>query len=152
MKRIEIPSDKVVELKQNELFGAVGKHRLPITCDTGADVTLVPEECVTKEQLTGDTCEVRAFNKSKFVGKVCNIDVTVHGKVFHRKAVTQPGESLAWTVCLNLPYSEQSDLLFILEEMKKKASLSDQETHYNDVGIIYSGSAYFKSSFGATKL
>ena len=130
VKRIEIPSDKVVELKQNELFGAVGKHRLPITCDTGSDVTLVPEECVTKEQLTGDTCEVRAFNKSKFVGKVCNIDVTVHGKVFHRKAVTQPGESLAWTVCLNLPYSEQSDLLFILEEMKKKASLSDQETHY----------------------
>ena len=130
VKRIEIPSDKVVELKQNELFGAIGDHRLPVTCDTGADVTLVPEECVSDSQLTGETCEVRAFNKTKYIGKVCIVDITVHGKVFPRKAVTQPGESLAWTVCLNLPYDRKEDILFILTEMEKKSTGPDQEKHY----------------------
>jgi len=56
VKRIETPSDKVVELKQNELFGAIGEHRLPITCHTGVNVTLVPEEYVSDSQLTGETC------------------------------------------------------------------------------------------------
>jgi len=102
IKRIKIPSDKVVQLKLNELFGAVGKHRLPITCDAGADVSVVPEECVNPEELTRQTCEITSFNKTKSVGNLCNIDIRVHGKIFHRRAVTQPGDTLGWTACLNL--------------------------------------------------
>ena len=69
VKKINIPANKVVPLKKNEVFGAIGNHRLPITCDTGADVTVVPEECVSPNQLTGETCELAAFNKTKSEGK-----------------------------------------------------------------------------------
>ena len=100
VKKIRIPSDKVVKLKHNELFGAVGAHRLPVTCDSGADVYMVPEECVSQEQLLGSNCEIDSFNNTKCVGKLCNVDIHIHGKVFSSRAVTQPGETLNWTACL----------------------------------------------------
>ena len=46
VKRIQIPMNKAVPLKCNEFFGSIGGHTLPITCDSGADITVVPQECV----------------------------------------------------------------------------------------------------------
>ena len=91
VKRIQIPVDRVVPLKHNEVLGSIAGHRLPITCDSGADITVVPEECVDSDQFTGETCAVAAFNKIKTVGKLCDIQVQVGDHVFKRRAVTQPG-------------------------------------------------------------
>ena len=102
VKKIKIPAEKVVPLARNEVFGSMGKYRLPITCDTGAQVTLVPEECVEPSQFTGETSVLATANDTKFEGKRCEIDVTIDGKVFHRNAVTQPGKLLCWTVCLSI--------------------------------------------------
>ena len=70
IKRIQIPSNIVIPLRDNELFGSVGVHRLPITCDSGADISVVHEECVSPEQLTGETCEIDSFNRKRTSGKV----------------------------------------------------------------------------------
>ena len=120
----------MIPLKQNELFVAVGKHRLPITCDTGADVSVVPQECVSPEQLVGKACEITSFNKTKSVGNLCNIEFYVSGKVFHRQAVTQPGELLGWTACLSLPFGNREELSFITNEMEKKSALAEEDTLY----------------------
>ena len=65
---------------------------MPVTCDTGADITIVPEECVRNDQFTGDTCDVDSFNKVRCMGKKCKVVVTIAaGRQFHRDAVTQPG-------------------------------------------------------------
>ena len=95
VKRIQIPMNKIVPLKHNELFGSIGGHSLPITCDSGADITVVPEECVRAEKLTGETCTLDTFNKVKAVGKRCNIKVQVEDRVFVREDVTQPGADLS---------------------------------------------------------
>ena len=113
VKRIQIPSDKVVPLRDNELFGSVGDHKLPITCDSGADISVVPEECVLPEQLTGSTCQVDSFSKIRSTGKLCNITITINGRPFQRKAVTQPGSDLAWTACLSLPFANREERDFI---------------------------------------
>ena len=55
VKRIQIPINKVVPLKQNEVFGTIEGHVLPITCDSGADITVVPEECISDSQFTGES-------------------------------------------------------------------------------------------------
>ena len=130
VKKINIPANKVVPLRKNEVFGAIGNHRLPITCDTGAEVTVVPEECVNPNQFTGETCELAAFNKTTSEGKWCNVDITIDDVVFHRKAVTQPGELLAWTACLSLDLADHDEGNFILTQMRKRASLKEQETLY----------------------
>ena len=92
VRRVQIPFSKVVSLKDNELFGCVGGHSMPVTCDSGADITVVPEECVTEEQFSGNLCEVHR----------CNIVVNIAGRDFHREAVTQPGQDQAWTASLTL--------------------------------------------------
>jgi len=47
-KRVKLPLDKLVYLNSNELFGKVGAYGMPITCDSGAQISVVPEECVGK--------------------------------------------------------------------------------------------------------
>ena len=130
VKKINIPAEKVIPLARNEVFGSMGRHRLPITCDTGAQVTLVPEECVEPSQFTGETCVLATANDTKFEGKRCEIDVTIDGRVFHRKAVTQPGKLLRWTVCLSIDLGDRQEGLFVLDQMGKRAQLKDEEALY----------------------
>ena len=115
VKRIQIP---VVPLKHNELFGNIGGHTLSITCDSGADITVVPEECVGSDQFTGDTCTVDTFNKVKTAGKKCSVRVQVGDRMFEREAVTQPGDDISWTACLSISLSDMDDLQFLYDQMK----------------------------------
>ena len=71
VKRVKVCEDQIVSLRRNEIFSAVGPHRMPVTCDTGAEVTVVPEECVEPHQKTGETCVLRSFNDSKTTGECC---------------------------------------------------------------------------------
>ena len=130
VKRIQIPRKEIVPLKQNELFGSIGGHSLPITCDSGADITVIPEECVKPEEFTGKSCTVDTFNKVKAVGKLCNIQVQVEDRIFVREAVTQPGADLSWTACLSISFSESEELRFITEMMKKKQSMQEEQLCY----------------------
>ena len=52
---IHIPINLVVPLKQNEVFGKIEGHVLPVTCDSGADIMIVPDECIGESQFTGET-------------------------------------------------------------------------------------------------
>ena len=106
VKRIKIPEDKCVALRKNEVFGAIWGYRLPVTCDTGAEVIVVPAECVLPHQLMGQTCELKAFNETKSVGQWCNIDIVVGQTIFSRKAVTQPGATLGWSACVSLDMAD----------------------------------------------
>ena len=69
VRRVRIQEDLIQTLKENEVFGAVGPYRMPITLDTGADITVVPEESVEQDQFIGETCELRSFNDGKSRGR-----------------------------------------------------------------------------------
>ena len=88
VRRVQIP---VVPLRNNELFRSVGKHSMPITCDSGAVITVILEECVEGDQFTGGTCEVDSFNRVRSTGRLCNVTITIAGRQYYRQAVTQPG-------------------------------------------------------------
>ena len=130
VKRIQIPADDLVSLRDNELMGLLGPHLLPITCDSGADITVVPEECVPQESFTGEVCEVSAFNKVTSSGRVCDVVIDIAGRRFPRRAVAQPGESLAWTACLSVPYAARDDREYVAAEMDKKFSKTADQLRY----------------------
>ena len=44
---------------------------LPTTIDLGAEVTVVPEECVGEQQFTGEMVTLDAYNMSQSVGRKC---------------------------------------------------------------------------------
>ena len=130
VKWVQIPAKDVVRLRDNELMGSLGPHVLPVTCDSGADITVVPEECVDPKLFTNETCEVSSFNRVTSSGKVCNIVIEIAGRKFPRRAVAQPGESLAWSTCLSLPYSKRDDREFIAARMDEKFSMEADELKY----------------------
>ena len=130
VKRIQIPITKVVSLKMNEVFGRVEGHFLPITCDSGADITVVPEECVGPEQLTGESCTVTTFNRTKTVGKECIVTVQVGDREFPRMAVTQPWEEIFWTACLSFDLSNREETRFLGDQIDKKKDLEEEEVSY----------------------
>ena len=120
VKKVQITLAEPRVLKDNELIGSVGQYMLPITCDSGADVTVVPEECVLAQEFTGDTCEVASFNRKISTGKTCKVVVSIGGRRFSRKAIAQPGADLGWSVCLSLPYRDKQDREFIADLMDQK--------------------------------
>ena len=130
VKRVKITKDMIVSLRRNEVFGSVGPHRMPVTCDTGAEVTVVPAEAVELHQRTGELCELKAFNDSKATGEYCNVTITVGETKFEKKAVTQPGADLGWSVCLSLDMADPRESQFLLNEMRRRAAMTREETMY----------------------
>ena len=130
VKKVRVEEDKIEILKSNEVFGAVGPHRMPVTLDTGAEVTVVPEEAVELSQFTGGTCELRSFNDTKYVGRKCLVQVSVGKQTFTREAVTQPGKSLGWSVCLSLNLADPTERDFLMEQMTRRAHMPERQTLY----------------------
>ena len=128
--RIKILKDKIVTLCRNEVFGSVGPHRMPITCDTGVEVTVIPAECVEPHQKTGELCELKAFNEAKTTGEWCTVTITVGETTFQMRAVTQPGEALGWSACLSLDMADATEGQFLLDKMKERAATTHEQTLY----------------------
>ena len=119
----------MVHLKLNDMLGWVEGHALPITCDSGAEITVVPEECIAESQFKGESCMVSTFNNSKAIGKQCNVKIHVGDRVFTRTAVTQPGDDISWSACLSLDLSDDEDTKFLIGQLKLKDQKED-ELHY----------------------
>ena len=130
VRRVRIQENLIQTLKENEVFGAVGPYRMPITLDTGADITVVPEESVEQDQFTGETCELRSFNDGKSRGRKCVIQVTVGEHKLTREAVTQPGDSLGWSVCLRLNLANQDDRTILLDQIARRADMQQKDLLY----------------------
>ena len=101
VKQVQIPINRVKSLKESEVLGMVEGNILPITFDSGAEITVVQEECVNESLFTGETCTVNTFNNTKAVSRKCNVEVTIGDTVFSRMALTQPGEAVSWTAILS---------------------------------------------------
>ena len=71
-----------------------------------------------------------AYNKTKAVGKRCNIQVNVGGRVFHREAVAQPGEEISWTAMLSFDPYDEDEQTFLFRQIRLKKTMSEEEVHY----------------------
>ena len=143
VKRVQVTEDLIEMLKENEVFGAVGPHRMPVTLDTGAEITVVPEEAVEPDQFTGESRTLRSFNNSESVGKVCIVDVTVGDQILQKQAVTQPGNSLEWSACLSFDLTDPVERGVLTDQIARRAGMTHRETLYVPPevreGILVSG-------------
>ena len=122
--------NRVVALKPNEVFGTVQGHFIPITCDSGAEITVVTEECMGAGQFTGNLWTVASFRKENSTGKECVVQIQVGDRVFSRKVVTQPGEDIAWTACLSVALSDRAEISYIMDQIDKNKGLEETDTNY----------------------
>jgi len=119
-RRVQLPSREPLELQEEELFGAIGDCQLSITVDTGAQISVVPKECVRPDQLTGEQRKVRSFQGLLVEGEACKGQFTLGGKVFNREAVAIAGDLLNWTPCFRVPLTPRSELEFVMDLAEKR--------------------------------
>jgi len=137
-RRVKLLSEKLLYLQSNELFGQVGRHSMPITCDSCAEVSVVPEESVEEEELTGETQILEDFHTGRVEGNVCNVGLTIAGRSFRKRAVTLPGEMVTlpgemvrWTPFMAIPLAPRDEMEFILTQMEIKEAANKEETRYH---------------------
>jgi len=99
-----------MSLASEEVFGYIGKWGMSITIDTGAQVSIVPIECIEAKQLLGTKQKVRSFQGEMVEGELCNVEFTIGDKILQREAVAIKGELINWTPCLRVPLSPREDL------------------------------------------
>ena len=143
VKKVRIMEDRIANLKSNEVFGSIGPHRMPITLDTGAEVSVVLEEAVEPHQFTGKERTIKSFNNTESIGKVCVIQITVGDQVLTKEAVTQPGISLDWSACLSFDLKDAEERDVLTRQIEQRAGLSQIDTLYVPPevreGILVSG-------------
>ena len=103
---------------------------MPVTLDTGAEITVVPEEALDASQFTGESRTLRAFNNNESVGKVCIVEITVGDQVLQKQAVTQPGASLGWSACLSFDLTDPVERGVLTDQISRRAGLTHRETLY----------------------
>ena len=143
IKKVMVQENKIETLRINEVFGAIGPHRMPITLDTGAEVTVVPEETVLPHQFTGENKVLKAFNNIESSGKVCIVTISLDENSIQKEAVTQPGSSLGWSACLSLNLADEKERDILMQQIARRTAMSDKDIRYLPPevrdGILVSG-------------
>jgi len=67
-RRVSLPACEPVALSHEELFGSVEEYSMSITIDTGAQISIVPRQCVRDDQMKGTMQKVRSFQGSLVEG------------------------------------------------------------------------------------
>jgi len=103
---------------------------MAVTCDTGAQVSVVPLECVAPDQLTGKLQKVKNFHGSQIESEVCHVIFKIGEREFDWKAVAVDGGVINWTPILKIPYQPRDEMLYILDKMNEKFKLQEQKQLY----------------------
>jgi len=96
-RRVQVPNRKPVRLQEEEIFGTINNCDLPVTIDTGAQISIIPIECVKESQMMGRKMSVRSFQGSVVEGEACIVCFEFDGRSFEREGVAVPGETINWT-------------------------------------------------------
>jgi len=112
------------------LCASVGDYDMAITCDTGAQVSIVPVECVRSDQLTGKVQKVKYFHGFLIEDQVCRVTFKIGETSFERDAVAVSGDLINWTPCYQVPYKPRHDVIYILDKMEEKFQKEEYEQLY----------------------
>jgi len=119
-RRVQVPVRTTQCLESEELFGYVGKWGMGITVDTGAQVSIVPIECVEPCQLLGVRQTVKTFEGTPIEGEACMVQFRLGDRCFDREAVAIAGELIHWTPCFRVPLTPRTDMEFLMNLAEEK--------------------------------
>jgi len=119
-RRVQVPERTTLCLESEELFGYIGKWGMGITIDIGAQVSIVPIECVEHDQLLGVKQTVKTFEGTPIEGEACNVQFVLGGRTFNREAVAIAGELIHWTPCFRVPLTPRADMDFVIDLAEEK--------------------------------
>jgi len=116
-----------MKLQEEELFGKVNSCGLSVTIDTGAQISIVPLECVEPDQMMGRKMKVRSFQGAMVEGEACIVNFEFGERTFEREAVAVAGNIINWTPCFQVSFSTGDDLDYLKELARhRQGTLGEQ--------------------------
>ena len=116
-------------LIQGEVLATISGQAIQVTIYSGADINIVPEECVQEQEFTGKVAIVHACNRTKSVGKWSNVSITIGDRQFVRKVVSHSGEEISWMGLLSFDLHNKEERAYLFNEIDLKEDLTDEEVH-----------------------
>ena len=104
VKKLKIPWKDVTELGYADVIGKVNSIDIPVTMDSGADISAVPREVVCESDYMGETSGVQGFFRVQTHKDVpiSNVVFDIDGELIPDKAIALPGEDLKWTMLFSV--------------------------------------------------
>ena len=132
VKKVLIQEDQIAHLANNDVMAIVGGVRIPMTFDTGAQISLVPIELVRPDEFTGETLRFKGVlsKQSWSEGKVATVTMSVGNQLFQSRALALPGEELDWTALLSVNISDREKMSRIIKITEEKENLPEADMHY----------------------
>ena len=127
-RRIQLEEKEQKKLEHNELIVTVGKYSFPVTLDTSASVSMVPEEFVSEPNYTGNTVRAKAANAQLMTGKETMVALRTGDLELKRRCVLIPGEQIEWTGALALHIIDELELITQLRQIR--TNLTETELMY----------------------
>jgi len=106
------------DLGHNDTMAKAGGICIPITLDTGADITLLPAELQCVREYTGSTALVKGVWIEPRSAPVAQVELMIGNTEDRGTAAMVPGAQLGWegTLAFSLDNPEQVDLLHRLNQ------------------------------------
>ena len=96
MKKVKIYAHLIEKLAENDVMASVNKHLLPMTLDSGAEISIVPQEFVEPSNFTGESLKFKGILvKGEWIeAKVAKVPITIGLEYFQERVLAVPGEDL----------------------------------------------------------
>ena len=130
VKSIKIPVNSVKALGSNEVMGQMAGILLPITLDSGAQVTVVPEEVVQVSEFTGESTKFKGIIQGEHMGRLANVIIQIGAEKFPRQEVAVPGKDISWMAAMSFDMGDLDELQFLHHHLHKTRQLPEEETHF----------------------
>ena len=132
VKKILIQADKIEPLGMSDVMAKVEGKNIPMTFDTGAEISLIPDELVKPEQLTGETMKIKGVGEDStcLEGNIARVTFTVGSVKFHCRALAVPGSKMGWTALLSVDPTDDYRASNMIRLLKEKNNLPEEQTHF----------------------
>ena len=101
-------------MKNNEVMATVSGIQIPMTIDSGADRTVIPEGMVQPDQFTGKVETFNGVAQGALQAKIANIVFSFAGVDHYREALTLLGEQVFWTAALSFNMCDAKEIQHFL--------------------------------------
>ena len=123
VKRVERQHESVQTLRGNELLAKVEGYSIPMTIDSGAEMSVIPKELVDVVKYTGRTEVIKSFAVSDEPCEVPVAEVTMEigGHKVVREVALVDGNTLSWRGSFASKFSDTEDRVCTLNSAKLDA-------------------------------
>ena len=136
VKRVERQHEGIQTLRGNELLAKVEGYSIPMTIDSGAEISVIPKELLDVVKYTGRTEVMKSYTESYEPREVPVAEVTMEigGHKVVREVALVDGNNLSWRGSFASKFNDTEDVSLYIELSKIRCSLRGNQLKYTPAG------------------